>query len=202
MQQQLQPLPHQVARLWVQTGGGLVQHQELRLVDEGARQAQAPLHAARQLAGLGLGFVAQGTKLQQLRNAFTDHGVGYAEVPAKHQQVFFGREVRVQSIGLRDHAQAGFDGEGVTRHLQTIKVADLTAAGLRKAQTQAQRGGFARAVGADDAQAFPGVDVERQVVDHRGVAVALDQMFDRKQGGIHARIVPVGACPSGHLGDR
>jgi hypothetical protein len=37
--------------------------------------------------------------------------------------------------------------------------------------------------------------VERQVVDHRGVAVALDQMFDRKQGGVHARIVPVQGKP-------
>jgi hypothetical protein len=80
---------------------------------------------------------------------------------------------------LRHHAQAGFDGKGITRHLQTIEVADLTAARLGQAQAHAQRGGFARTVGADDAQAFAGFDVERQVVDHRGVAVALDQMFDR-----------------------
>jgi hypothetical protein len=49
----------------------------------------------------------------------------------------------------------------------------------RQAQAHAQRGGFARTVGADHAKAFAGLNVERQVIDHRGVAVALDQMFDR-----------------------
>ena len=199
LQQHLQPLPHQVARLRVQARGGLVQHQQLRLVDEGARQAQAPFHAARQLARFGFGLVAERTKLQQLRNAFADHGIGDAEVAAKHQQVFFCREVRVQRVHLRDHAQAGLDGQGVSRHLQTVEITDFTAIGLRQAQAHAQRGGFARTVGADHAQAFTGLDVERQVVDHRGVAIAFDQVFDREQRGFHApdcALPPGGICRS------
>ena len=152
----------------------------------------------RQLAGFGFGFVAEGAKLQQLRNALADHGIGQSEVAAKHQQVFFGGEVRVQRVHLRDHAQAGLDGQRVTRHLQTVEITDGTAIGLRQTQAHAQGGGFARTVGADHPQAFAGFDVERQVIDHGGVAVAFDQVIDRKQRGVHGWIVPVpraSGCP-------
>ena len=44
----VQPIPQQVARLRVEAGGRLVEEQELRLVDQAARDRQAPLHAARQ----------------------------------------------------------------------------------------------------------------------------------------------------------
>jgi len=135
-----------------------------------------------------------------LRNALADHGVGQAKVAAKDQQVLFGGEVRVQRVHLCHHAQAGFDGQRVTRHLQAFKVTNAATAWLGQAQAHAQRGGFARAVGADHAQAFAGLDVERQVVHHRGVAVAFDQMFNRKQWGVHARIVPAGSRPFGRRG--
>jgi hypothetical protein len=57
LQQHLQPLPHQMTRLRVQTGGGLVEHQQLRVVDQRARQRQAPLHATREFPRARLGLV-------------------------------------------------------------------------------------------------------------------------------------------------
>jgi hypothetical protein len=88
----------------------------------------------------------------------------------------------------------------VTRHLQTVEITDFTAIGLRQTQAHAQGGGFARTVGAYHPQAFAGFDVERQVVDHRGLAVALDQVIDRKQRGIHGCIVPAARASSPLLG--
>ena len=45
-----QPLPDQVARLRVQPGGRLVHEEDLRVIDEGARKRQAPLHPAGERA--------------------------------------------------------------------------------------------------------------------------------------------------------
>ena len=64
LQQQLQALPHQVAGLWVQAGGGFVQQQQLGVIHQSARQAQAPLHATRELARLGFGLAGEGGKFE------------------------------------------------------------------------------------------------------------------------------------------
>ena len=52
--QPLQALPHQGPGLGVKIGGGLIKQQQLRVVDQCARQAQAALHADRQIAELGV----------------------------------------------------------------------------------------------------------------------------------------------------
>jgi hypothetical protein len=60
--------------------------------------------------------------------------------------------------------------------------ADAAAVGRGQAQAHADGGGLAGAVRADHAQAFAGRDLERQVVDHGGVAVALAQVAGVEQG--------------------
>ena len=152
LHQHLQTLPHQVARLRIQAGGRLVQHQHLRLVDECARQTQAPFHAARQLAGFGFGFAGQRTKLQQVGNAGLDVSVFHAEVTAIHQQIFLGGEVGIQGVHLCHHTQAALDGQGIFGHGQILKVGDAACVGFGQAQAHAQGGGFACAVGSNDAQ--------------------------------------------------
>ena len=112
-------------------------------------------------------------------NALADHPVRQAEVATEHQQVFGGGEIRVQRVHLGHHAQAGLDGQGVPWHLLVTKIGDGAAIRFGQAQTHADGGGLARPVGADHAQAFAGLDVETQVIDHRLVAIALGQVVDR-----------------------
>ena len=45
-------LPDQVPRLRVETGGGLVEEQKLRVIDQRAGEREAPLHAARERVDL------------------------------------------------------------------------------------------------------------------------------------------------------
>ena len=59
LQEQLQTLPHQVPCLGVQACGGLVKQEQAGVIDQGAGQAQAAFHAARELAGLGFGFAGE-----------------------------------------------------------------------------------------------------------------------------------------------
>ena len=121
LHQHLQTLPHQMPGLRVKTCGGFIEHQHLRLVDQGARQTQASLHAARQLPWLGFGLAGQSTKLQKRCNACFDVTVFHAEIAAIDQQVFFSGEVGVQGVHLRHNAQTGLDGHGLIWHRQCVK---------------------------------------------------------------------------------
>ena len=193
LQQQLQPLPHQVAGLRVEAGGGFVQQQQARAVDEGAGQRQAPLHPAREFARLGVCFVRERGKLQQLGHALVHGAALEPEVTAKHAQVFGAGEVRVQRVELGDHAQLCLDGQRIARHVQRLGRAlgveqHVAAVGRRQAQAHADGGGLARPVGADDAKAFAGSDGKRHIVHHRGIAVVLVQVLDGKKFA-HAAIV-------------
>jgi hypothetical protein len=156
----------------------------LRVVDQRPRQAQAPAHAAGQLAGLGIALCDSAANSSNLRDALADGGVLHAEIAAIHQQVLSAGEVRVQGVELADHAQLGLDGQRVLRHLQAQGV-DAARVGYRQAQAHADGGGLARAVGADHAQAFAGRNGKRQVVHDRHVTVALAQVLRFKQGGCH-----------------
>jgi hypothetical protein len=65
LQQLLQALPDQVARLRVEAGGRLVEEQQVGVVHQRARQRQAPLHAAGERVDLGVGAAGQPGELEQ-----------------------------------------------------------------------------------------------------------------------------------------
>ena len=153
LQQQLQPLPHQVPRLRVQAGGWLVQQQQFGIVHQRARQAQAPFHSARELAGFGVGLGGQRRKLQQRRNARADRRVLHAEVAPVDQQVFRAGEVRIQRIHLRHHPDLRLDRQLIARHLQAQGM-DAAAIGRGQPQAHADRGRLAGPVGPDHPQAL------------------------------------------------
>ena len=179
LQQQLQALPHQVARLRVQAGGGFVQHQQVRVIDQGTRQTQAPTHAAGEFARTRLGLVRERGEFEQARNALAHLARWQAEVAAIHQQVFFAGEVGVERVELGHHPESGLDGHGVLGQGQAHG-GDLAAIGLALAQAHAHGGGLARTVGADHTQTFAWGDVKGQVIDHSGRAIALGQVAGGK----------------------
>jgi len=55
-----------LAQLDVHTGGGLVEHDHRRLVHQRLRHQHATLHAARELAHVGIGLVGQAQAVEQL----------------------------------------------------------------------------------------------------------------------------------------
>ena len=194
--QRLQALPHQVAGLRVQPGGGFVQQQQLGVVHQRTRQAQPPAHAARQFAGFGIGLVGQCRKFQQLGNASPDSRILHAEIATVDQQILGTAEVGVEGVKLGDHAELFFDLQGVLGHAQgrgglaigtSARWKKLNLAPIRHGQPQAHAdgGGFAGAIGANHAQAFAGGDVERHLIHHRGIAITLAQIFGLKQGLCH-----------------
>ncbi len=62
----VQPVPEHVPRLRVQTGGRLVQQQDVGVVDQGAGDRQPTLHPARQRFDDGVGPVGELDEVEQL----------------------------------------------------------------------------------------------------------------------------------------
>ena len=158
-----------------------------------ARQREAPLHAARQLARLGVGLVGEGRELQQLGHTLVHHRALQAEVAAEYAQVFGAGEVRVEGVKLRDHTQLRLDGQRIAGHQQRGRAGlgremHFAPVWRRQAQAHADGGGLARAVGADDPQAFAGSNGEGHVVYHRGFAITFAQVQGFKKCG-HGGIV-------------
>ena len=175
LQQQLQALPHQVAGLGVEAGGGLIEQQQARVIDQRTCQTEPALHAPRQLPRLGLRLVGQRGKLQQSRNARQDLGVFHAKVAAIDQQIFCTVEIRVQRVHLADHAQLRLDRQRIARHLAAQGL-NRAAIGHRQPQAHTDGGGLASAIGADHAQTLTWGNIKGQVIHHGGGAIALGQM--------------------------
>ncbi len=93
-----QSAPDQVARLRVQSGGRFVQRRELRVIDQGARDGQAPPHAAGEGIGLCRAPVGQRDEFQQAFDARGDLPARQAEVGRIDVQILLDREVGIEII--------------------------------------------------------------------------------------------------------
>ena len=158
-----QTLPNDMARLWVKPGSGLIQKQQIWVVNQRARQCQPPLHAAGKCADAGVTATGQARIFQQIGNALFEFGVRDIKITTIHQQVFAHRKIGVKVIQLRHHACARACFARPRGH-RAIEQRNAAAVGQRQAQRETQRGGFARAIGAEQAKTFAG----RKVKIHTG----------------------------------
>ena len=96
-------LPQGLAQFHIHAGGGFVQHDDRRFVHQRLRDQHTPLHAARQLAHIVVGFVGQSKVFQQ----FIYPGViaGDAEIAGLKRQGFAHAEKRIKDQLLRHYAQ-------------------------------------------------------------------------------------------------
>ena len=108
--QPVQPVPQGVAGLGVQPGGGLVEEQQFRFVDERAGDRQPALHAARQGLHPVIGPLAELGELQQAVDPGPQLPPGQVEVPPVDVQVLANRQLQVQVVLLRDHPEPAADG--------------------------------------------------------------------------------------------
>ena len=94
-------LPQDVAGLRVQARGGLVEQQQVGVVDQRAGDGQASLEAAGQAVDLGVALVGELEEREQLVGAGGDDLAGDAEVAAVDEQVLPDRELVVEGVLLR-----------------------------------------------------------------------------------------------------
>jgi hypothetical protein len=165
-------VPELAAAHGVHAGGGLVQHQYQRLVDQGAAQRELLLHATaqRSCAPLREGF--------QHRVDVADQVVvglhGGLEHAGEELQVLPHAEVLVQREGAGHVAHVGAYMAVVLHHVATIE-GDGAGIGQQQRDQRAEEGALPRAVRADQAEELAFRNAERNVLQRlHGTVVLAD----------------------------
>jgi hypothetical protein len=177
-----QPVPDHVPGLRVQPGGGLVEDQDLRLVDERAGDRQAALQAAGQRVDLVPGPVRELDEIEQRVGPLPDDPAGQAEVPAVDEQVLPDGQLDVEGVLLGDHAEPGPDRGPVPDRIEA-EDGHLAVRRRRDAADHPHRRGLSRAVRPQEAERLAAVQVEidpvyrREIPEPLGQAARTDEHF-------------------------
>src|SRR5258707_12631395 len=184
LRQAAKPLPDQVARLRVEPRGGLVHEQQLRVVDQRARQGQAPLHAAGERVDPRIGAPLEAGELEQRRNALRHLARRQPEIAAEDEQVLGHGEVGIEIVELRHHADAGARLARPGRH-RLAEQLDLARVRHAQAEAQPQRGRLAGAVRPEQAEALAALDGKIDARHHLERPVGLAQPAGRQGLYLH-----------------
>jgi hypothetical protein len=171
-EQAFQAIPDQMAGLRVEPGGGLVEEQELGIVDQGTCQRKAPLHPAGQGRNSGVGAAFQPRKLEQRRDARGDGLAIEPEVAAVHEEILVDAEVGIEAVRLRHDADADARFPRTTRD-RLAEQLDIAGVGGGQSQRKPQGRGLAGAIRTEQAKAFSGVNLQVKVGHHQLRAVGL-----------------------------
>ena len=184
-QQLAQPVPDEMARLRIEAGRRLVEDQELGIVDERPREREAPLHPARQHADSHLLLAAQPGEFEQLRNARGERRAIDVEIAAVDAKVLGDGEIRIEVVDLRHDAHADAGDPGGLGHALADHL-DRAAIGIDEPEAAAKRRGLARAVGAEQREAFAAPDLEGEPAHDLVRAVELAEPRDPQHDVAHA----------------
>ena len=186
--QPVQALPHEVTRLRIEAGGGLVEQQQLGLVDERACDREPALHATRQRVDLRVAPVGQLHEIEQLLGALLDERTRQVEVAAVDEQVVPDGELGVVVVLLRDHADAAADRRAGVLRVEA-EHPELAGRDRRHASDHPHRRALARAVRTEEPERFARLDREVDAVDRDERSEFLGQRvrFDERPGGHDGR---------------
>ncbi len=164
----------------VDRGGGLVQQQQLGVVEHGLGQGHAGLFAGRQQPALGHAVVHQVVLGQELVDPRLQ--VLHAVDQAEHLEVLLHRQVAGQ--GGVGGGEVGV-GQGLGPVGGEVDAVDmhLPRRGLQHAHDHADGGGLARAVGPDQADDLAGGHLERDAIHRDQAVVDLLEAGDGQDGG-------------------
>ena len=169
-----------VAALRVDADGGLVEHQQLRLVQQADADVEATLHAAGVVVGAVVGAVGRPVSSSTASTRSSRASRPQPLEPAEEAQVLASREVGVDGQVLGHVADGGLGLGGVDVD-RLPGHGDLAAVALEQAADHRDGGGLAGAVGTQQAVGLAAGDVEADAVDGDPFAVALAQVATHEQ---------------------
>jgi hypothetical protein len=182
--QQLDLHAHLLAQLRVQVAEGLVEQQEVRLVDERPAEGQAlHLPAAQHRARAALG-AAQAHQVEHAGHLVPHRRLREAPELERVGDVLEHGHVRPDRVGLEDHPEVALVGRhevppGRGRH-HPIAQGDLARVGLLEAGHEPQRGGLAAAAGAEQGEDLAAPDRQRNGIHRRRLAEPLADAVERE----------------------
>jgi len=186
--------------VWVEAARGLVQNQDVRVVQHGLRQADALAIAFRQLADQLPGHIGQATAAADFLDAPEDAVAAHAVHVGCELEVFEDGHVLVKGCVLREIADVPAN---LQRLVEDVVPCDLgaTRGGRQKARQDLHRRGFSGAVWPKKAQDLSLVHVEGHVVHGAGESVFFGQTLDLDHHICHCYLARLaGALTSGCVG--
>ena len=176
---------HLLAQLQVECAERLVEQQDRRPVDERPGERHTLGLATGQLGRLATLVAWELDQIEHLRDPGPDLRIADLGAPQPESHVLVDRQVREQRVVLED----GVDVPLVRRQPGNVLALELDQAGGRclEPADHPQRRRLAAAGWAKEREEFPGLDLEVDVVDDHGLAVALDDIDKADVDGRHVR---------------
>src|SRR3990172_2138798 len=182
----LDEVPQVVPGLRVEPGGGLVEEDDVGVVNQGDSDGEALLLAAGEGLDERTALLIEGESRQEPLERRT-----VAEQCGERAQRLLDGQLRPERLRLELHADAVLDGGALADGVEAEE-GDAAAVRLAPAFDHLQGGGLAGAVGAQDAERLTGGHFEGDGV-HRGEAVvALGEAIDGEDG-----VAGGGTCGAG-----
>ena len=177
---------HIAHRFRVQRRGWLIEHQQMRVGAQRAGNGDALLFPAGHFRRIGIDAMRQPHLVKQGAGAGFHLRLRFLMHHHRRQHHVLQRgQVRVEVEVLKDHANAlahGTDGAGIALHRLTLK-ADAPTLDIFQAVYAPQQGGFPGAARPDEADNFPGADIQADPVQNGAAAKALHQPIERQNLG-------------------
>src|ERR1019366_2435348 len=171
---------HFLAAFGVEAVGGLVEEEEFGIVDERLRELDALLHAGGVAADEAVALLVEADVTERLGGAFARGGGGEAGHAAHVGHEVGGGHIYRKAVVLGEVADelADLERVGERVHAQNF---EGTGGGGEEAEEDADEGGFAGAVGADEAD-DAGVERERERIEGGYARVALGDAAGAEEG--------------------
>ena len=183
--QPMDQIPELTPREGIDAGGGLIQNQQLGVVDQRTAEPQFLLHAAGELADRSVRKGIQPRAAQQVANPSLTFPVILTEQPAEELQVLHDREVHVEILAetLRHVGNARTDPAAMpsTGH---VAAQGLDAAGLQlaRAGNQGQQRRLADAVRADQPDGPAAGNLHRNALERQLAPIAVGYALQAGSG--------------------
>src|SRR5680860_507752 len=184
----VETVPQHAARLRIQTGGGLVEYEHVRLVNKRPSDREATLHPPRQWLDLAVATLGQLDKIQELVDALLQHRSADSKVAPVDVEILVDRELGIERVLLRHDTEAR-TYLGSPRSRIHPKDSQVAVRDQRYRRDHAHGGGLARTVGTQETKGFSASNGEVDSVDRDEIIETLGKPSSSNEVTAAARCV-------------
>ena len=189
---------HLLAQLEVEGAERLVEQQHRRLVRQRARERDALLLTARELARVPLAVALEPHRRQGLLHALLDLFAGELLALWAERHVLGHGHVREQGVGLEHHVRVAFVGRQAGG-VSSVHQDPALGRGLEPGEHPQGRG-LATSARPQQREELPATHVEADAVDGHDLAEALHHVVEGQRDAVAGAVLDNGRIPSDVLG--
>ena len=153
------------------------------MMQQSLRQLQPPLHAAGKCLGFFFGAIGQPNAVEHLTDALLQRGAAQSVDVADQHQVLFRRELDVDALRLKNHADVAAHQRRLARDIVSHDQR-AAAGGKHQRRKNAESRGLAAAVGAKQPEDLRRPHIKRYARQCDAIAVLMAQRLQLNDGSL------------------